>query len=226
MGRASKNPNHPITRLRKILSGDGSEVTREIFSERTGIPLGSVKAIETGVYKLSPELAKKVAFATGVDSMSLFIGEDPLRDIFGNPYTYASYEQFQLLNELGPIARMMDAHALCLRLLAIMRAVKGKDYTPLFVQLYQEFEDLRKQYKLEKATSTEFEETAFRLVYTDRLEKNYPALDPSNPLLNFNRYFEKYSGEETAPKKPRAKAVRARSRRVVGQSFVRAAREA
>jgi plasmid maintenance system antidote protein VapI len=93
MGRPSKNPNHPLTRLRRTLSTPNHEMTRKDLSKRAGIPEASIKDIETGVYKMTPEVAMRVSLATGVDPQSLMRGDDHLLDVAGLPFTRVSKKQ-------------------------------------------------------------------------------------------------------------------------------------
>jgi hypothetical protein len=65
-------------------------VTRKDLSNRTGIPEASIKDIETGVYKMTPEVAMRVSLGTGVDPESLMRGDEQLWDVAGLPFTRAS----------------------------------------------------------------------------------------------------------------------------------------
>src|ERR1700730_18445335 len=78
MGRPPKDANHPLVRLRRLLSTPSDEVTRKDLAKRTGIPETSLRDIETGRYKLTPDVAAKISAATGVDPRSLLAGDDPL----------------------------------------------------------------------------------------------------------------------------------------------------
>ena len=51
MGRPSKNPEHPLVRLRKALSTTTQQMTRAHFSRKVGIPETTIKAIESGTFK-------------------------------------------------------------------------------------------------------------------------------------------------------------------------------
>ena len=53
MARTAQNPYHPLGRLRRQLSTPEHAVSREELAERTGIPLGSIKSIESGKYGLT-----------------------------------------------------------------------------------------------------------------------------------------------------------------------------
>lgn len=91
MGRPVKDANHPLVRLRKALSAsDQNQFSREALSKKTGIPEPSLKDIETGRYKMTPEVAYKISFTMGVDPKSLLNSEDPLRDLTGQPYSKSS----------------------------------------------------------------------------------------------------------------------------------------
>jgi hypothetical protein len=83
MGRPAKNPEHPITRLRKALSTPTQEMTRALFSKRVRIPEATIKAIETGKFKLSDKNAAQIAKVTKVDPKCLMDPSLPLTDFVG-----------------------------------------------------------------------------------------------------------------------------------------------
>jgi hypothetical protein len=85
MPRRAQNPHHPLTRLRRQLSTPDRVFSREDLSAKTGVPLGSIKAVEGGRYALSTELALKISFGVPVNPYDLFRGADPLRDFTGRP---------------------------------------------------------------------------------------------------------------------------------------------
>jgi DNA-binding XRE family transcriptional regulator len=87
MSRNPKDPNNPIAKLRRQLSTPNQPLTRQIFAARYGFSAESLKALETGKYKLSPRVALKIAVAVGVDARSLLKGEDPLLTWKGQPVT-------------------------------------------------------------------------------------------------------------------------------------------
>ena len=85
MGRPAKNPDHPLTRLRKALSTPTQEMTRARFSKKVGIPEATIKAIETGKFKLSDKNAAQIATVTKVDPKCLMDFSLPLTDYMGFP---------------------------------------------------------------------------------------------------------------------------------------------
>jgi DNA-binding XRE family transcriptional regulator len=85
LGRPAKNPEHPLTRLRKALSTPTQEMTRALFSKRVGIPEPTIKAIETGKFKLSDKNAAQIASVTKVDPKCLMDPSLPLTDYMGFP---------------------------------------------------------------------------------------------------------------------------------------------
>jgi transcriptional regulator with XRE-family HTH domain len=85
MPRRAQNPHNVLTRLRRQLSTPDHVVTREELAQRTGIPLGSIKALESGRYRLTNELALRVSLAVPVNPTDLFKSADPLRDFTGRP---------------------------------------------------------------------------------------------------------------------------------------------
>jgi transcriptional regulator with XRE-family HTH domain len=87
MGRPLKNAEHPIARLRRQLSTLNHQVTRQELARRTGIPEPSIRDLETGRYKLTRDVAVRIAYATGVDPRSLLAGDDPLLDFRRQPFS-------------------------------------------------------------------------------------------------------------------------------------------
>jgi hypothetical protein len=85
MGRPAKNPEHPLTRLRKALSTPTQQITRGLFSKKVGIPEATIKAIETGKFKLSDKNAAQIANVTKVDPKCLMDPSFPLTDYLGFP---------------------------------------------------------------------------------------------------------------------------------------------
>jgi hypothetical protein len=60
------------------------------LAKKAGVPETSLRDAENGVYKMSPEVASKIAFATGVDPKSLLAGDDPLLDFAQRPVSKSS----------------------------------------------------------------------------------------------------------------------------------------
>jgi hypothetical protein len=85
MGRPAKNPEHPLTRLRKALSTPTQEMTRTLFSKKVGIPEPTIKAIETGKFKISEKNAAQISSATKIDPNCLMDPSLPLTDYLGFP---------------------------------------------------------------------------------------------------------------------------------------------
>jgi DNA-binding XRE family transcriptional regulator len=83
MGRPAKNPEHPLTRLRKALSTPTQEMTRALFSRKVGIPEATIKAIETGKFKLSDKNAAQIASVTKVHPKCLTDPSLPITDYMG-----------------------------------------------------------------------------------------------------------------------------------------------
>jgi hypothetical protein len=83
MGRPAKYPEHPLTRLRKALSTPTQEMTRALFSKKVGIPEATIKAIETGKFKLSDKNAAQIASVTKVHPRCLTDPSLPITDYMG-----------------------------------------------------------------------------------------------------------------------------------------------
>lgn len=122
--RKPKNPNHPLTRLREALSTPEKPVfTRRMLADQVGIPVTSIKAIETGAYQLTPEVAIKISMATGVGPHSLMRGDDPLLDLSRKPFSRAS----QSITERPWTAEDMDLEKHKLLFTCLLEAAEGKD---------------------------------------------------------------------------------------------------
>src|SRR5215831_13459826 len=107
MGRPAKNPEHPLTRLRRALSTPTQEMTRALFSKKVGISEATIKAIETGKFKISDKHAAQIATVTKVNPKCLVDPSLPLTDYMG----------ISMEEETGPIAAyfgddFLDAKAL------------------------------------------------------------------------------------------------------------------
>jgi DNA-binding XRE family transcriptional regulator len=98
MPRAPKNPNNPITRLRRQLSSPSQPFTRQMFADRYGFSVETLKAVETGRYRLTVEFAIKISVAVGVSASCLLANGDPLVDWHGNPITSETKPALRDLN--------------------------------------------------------------------------------------------------------------------------------
>jgi hypothetical protein len=90
MPRRAQNPHHVLTRLRRQLSEPGHVFSREELAEKTKIPLGSLKAIESGKYGLTRQIAAKISLGVPVNPFDLLRASDPLRDFTGRPLSAQS----------------------------------------------------------------------------------------------------------------------------------------
>jgi transcriptional regulator with XRE-family HTH domain len=70
-------------------------MTRAELAKKTGIPEPTLKDIELGKFKLSYEVAMKIAFGCGVHPKSLRNNEAPLLDLMGKPFTANSGAQYE-----------------------------------------------------------------------------------------------------------------------------------
>jgi DNA-binding XRE family transcriptional regulator len=132
MPRRPKDPNNPITKLRRQLSSTNQPLTRQMFAKRYGFSAETLKALETGRYKLSHGVAVKIAVAVGVDVDSLLKNQDPLLDWNGNPITP---ETKPALRELNLNANSRLDYLINAAFNAARKHPKG-DRSPLFVLLF------------------------------------------------------------------------------------------
>jgi hypothetical protein len=132
MPRTPKDPNNPITKLRRQLSTPHQAVTRQMFGKHYGFSAETLKALETGRYKLSERVALKIAVAVGVDADSLLKNQDPLLDWHGNPVTPNTKPRLRKLN-------LNANHRLDYLINAAFNAARkhpNGDQSPLFVLLF------------------------------------------------------------------------------------------
>lgn len=171
MGRPSKNPNHPLVRLRKQLSskiradtGDlvpmTHQMTRGELAQKTGVPEPTLKDIELGKFKLTSDVAMKVAFATGVSLQSLTSGDDPLLDLVGNSLTASSPKTDNLV--LMPFYEQTLQH-ICL---AVWEAAKEKKIGLLL------------SYNFENWLATTIDALGLRDGLTEKLTDRMDFIDP------------------------------------------------
>jgi hypothetical protein len=86
VGRATKNPDHVLVRLRAALSTPGVETfTREKLAHLARISASTIREIETGGFQLTEDMAIKIGFATGADPQSLLVGN--LLDFRKQPFS-------------------------------------------------------------------------------------------------------------------------------------------
>jgi hypothetical protein len=104
-------------------------VTRGDLAKKTGIPEASIKDIETGTYKMTPEVAMRVSLATGVDPDSLKRGDDPLWDVGGLPFTRVSKRPQTRSRELAASISLLFG--------AVLAAAEQKDVLRQFHFLFE-----------------------------------------------------------------------------------------
>jgi transcriptional regulator with XRE-family HTH domain len=79
MPRRPANPNNPVTKLRAQLSApDRPQLSRREFAKRYGFSWATIKDLEQGKFRLSKDMAQRMAAVTGVDFGSLLTNESPL----------------------------------------------------------------------------------------------------------------------------------------------------
>jgi hypothetical protein len=154
MGRNSKNPNHALTRLRKALSTETFEMTREVFAKRYGFSAPSIKAIETGTYSLKPDMAARISAATGVLAQSLLEDHDPLLSYDGKPFTINTRPEHEAVSD-----RQISTACLLLRtaLEEPVVVVRGKARSSRAVQLRVRFQEWLHQTLLDLGMEKQFQ---------------------------------------------------------------------
>jgi hypothetical protein len=90
MPRVALNPDHVISRLRRQLSTPDHVFSREDLAQRTKIPLGTLKSLESGRIALTRHLALKISLAVPVRPGDLLSNAKTLHDFLGLPLSPAS----------------------------------------------------------------------------------------------------------------------------------------
>jgi transcriptional regulator with XRE-family HTH domain len=141
LGRPTKKPNHALARLRKQLSSPkGYQMTRRELARKTGVPERSLQDIEANKYKLSPDVAARIAMATKVSAISLMNEEVPLKDDLGRTLSPSSGKVRR--GVLKTIETMeCEAQIRSRRELfeAVLEAAVEKDKMSLFVYSFDHF---------------------------------------------------------------------------------------
>ena len=74
-----------VNQVRRLRT-DALHLTQPQFAKLIGISASMLQAVELGVRKLSPALADRISYATGVDPESLLVEGSELRTLIGGPY--------------------------------------------------------------------------------------------------------------------------------------------
>ena len=89
VGRPSKYPTHPLSKLRKMLG-----LSRHEFGELVDVSFETIKSIESGRMKMSAGLANRIHFITGALPRELVKGPDgKLLGTNGKPYSAAEFRR-------------------------------------------------------------------------------------------------------------------------------------
>jgi len=143
-------------------------MTRELLGERAGISPGSIKAIETGIYQLTPDVALRISFATGVDWESLLRGDNLLLDMAGDP---VGPESEKWLDRAWTSKDIKHDEGLfsCFMRAAEKKTVDGKTRTALKVSMSfrQWMKDTSLTFGLDKLTQAEVADWLFSLPAED-----------------------------------------------------------
>jgi hypothetical protein len=151
MGRPTKNAGHPLVRLRKALSTPTQQMTRARFSKKVGIPESTLKAIESGKFKLSSRHAAQISSVTKVSPKCLMNPGMPLVDTAGGPIEEGFAANFS--------ERFLDLRVL---FEAALEVAEVKSKQAVFSFLFQRW--------LEETS----EILGLRTPVTDRLLESYP----------------------------------------------------
>jgi transcriptional regulator with XRE-family HTH domain len=203
MGRPPKDATHPLVRLREKL-----KVTRKQLAKRAGIPEGSLKDIETGRYTLKPEVAAMVSFATGVDSRSLLEGDDPLRDMRGEPFSKENRgvrDPLALSQQVAKSPDYLEAKVTLLQ--AAFDTALEKNFALIFSFLFETW--LPATMRAFDAEALFFEKLTDRLASFEFDSLQLPAqLHPKNERLTKRwKAIEEQIQRETPPMPPPATGV-------------------
>lgn len=154
VGRPTAKPENALVRLRKALSTPEEEMTRKAFSRKTGIPVPSLRDLESGRYRLTVGTAMRITFVTGVHWESLLRGDDPLQDLTGAPFTFDSQQHLPKFTDHDRLQDEIIASC-------VLKAAQNKGCGQQFsLWLRQWLEDVSKELDLDEAISEQLMETA------------------------------------------------------------------
>jgi DNA-binding XRE family transcriptional regulator len=178
MGRPPKNADHPLVRLRALLSTPNDQVTRKDLAKRTGIPEPSLKDIETGKYKMTPEVASIIAYTTGVHPQSLLLGSRPLVDQRGQPFSKDSHKALEV-----PAWSQEYREAMEQLFSAALDAARGKNFALLFSFLFEAW------------LSSTIQRFGLGALFAEKLTARLPLFDPLHIPSQFHPDIAPFAGQ-------------------------------
>jgi DNA-binding XRE family transcriptional regulator len=95
---------HPLRRLRSVIG-----LSQKAFAQLIGVPSPTIEATENGRLPMSKRLARRVYWATGIQSSELLKGVNAkLLNKSGNKYSLRDFRQWQKRNYQTPNKQQID----------------------------------------------------------------------------------------------------------------------
>jgi hypothetical protein len=154
-------PANPLRILRSLMQGDDSRVTQAHLASLTGIPLDSIRNLETNRRALIETHLMKILDELGAQW-------DPKKAEWHLacspeiPYTKAMFKLFTSPTLDTRERRKVDVHMLLRRLIELFLDVEPEDYQKLFYRVYHFLDDLRAELRIHSARKA-FEKTRFEM---------------------------------------------------------------
>jgi transcriptional regulator with XRE-family HTH domain len=171
-----RHPNLAVKELRTALGYNQAG-----FATLAGVSLDTVKSWESPsrCAKISPEVARRIALATGADKAGLLSGRKGLKDFRDAPYTGAWFEQWKTrYSTRAERDRLGQYGGEYLTALLQAAARAGVPVPTVYQSFVDWLEDARRDFGLVEATEAELRQ----MLQSDPREKGkdtYPAWHPA-----------------------------------------------
>ena len=150
MGRPQKHTDHPLYKLRLLLSKTDRAITQPDLSQIVDIPLATLQSIECGRRSLTEEIRLKIKQTIWADW-----DETKKRWMFEHSYppkkfSYSLFEKYrQFIHEYAPI-RETDPETIKMRIDALFEQVPRESWMKLYWRLRDYLEECRRGFELKE----------------------------------------------------------------------------
>jgi hypothetical protein len=145
--KSTAKPPNPLKLLSETLGSKTKPVSIEKIARLMNIPPGTLRSIELGLRKFSPEIQERM-LARGLEW-------DPQAGRWLFTYDHEAelslhlLETFRRLSRGDDFSQDHDAHVACEKAISLLREVEPADYTNFLLDLNASLNRLRETYKIE-----------------------------------------------------------------------------
>jgi len=146
MQQSSKSTN-PLKLLSEKLGSQSKALSMEKIAQLTGVASGTLRSIELGLRKFSPEIQQRMrqrGLEWDLKTGQWFFTYDHKAEL-----SLYLIETFRRLSRGDRYSQDLDAHAACEKVLSLLHGVAAGDYTNLLLDLHAALERLCQTYKVE-----------------------------------------------------------------------------